>query len=103
MFKTLHVIAHFYLSPSVEEIITQFSKPWNYSEISPIFAGVTLLAFANGAPDVMTAIIAGSSDSNTTALIPFGSIFGAWLFCAGFVFYVVIKLMPNKILTIKPQ
>lgn len=51
----------------------------------------------------MTAIIAGSSDSDSTVLIPFGSIFGACLFCAGFVFYVVITVMPDKTLAIKPQ
>lgn len=72
-------------------------------EISPVFAGVTFLAFANGAPDVMTAVVAGSSNSGSTALIPFGSIFGACLFSAAFIFSTVIMLMPKQILTIKPR
>ena len=59
-------------------------------EISPTLAGVTFLAFANGAPDVLTAIIAGASDSDTTVLIPFGSIFGACLFSTAFILSAVI-------------
>lgn len=63
-------------------------------------AGVTFLAFANSAPDVLTAIVAGSSDSSSTALIPFGSIFGACLFSTAFIFSCVILLQPNQTLTI---
>ena len=37
-----------------------------YEEISPTLAGVTFLAFANGAPDVLTAVLAGSSSSPST-------------------------------------
>lgn len=53
-------------------------------------AGVTFLAFANGAPDVLTAIIAGNSDSDSTALIPFGSIFGALMFSTAIILSQVI-------------
>jgi sodium/potassium/calcium exchanger 6 len=89
------VIAQEYLSPCVDEFIVKFSNTYKYVEISPTLAGVTFLAFANGAPDVMTAIIAGSSDSDTTALIPFGSIFGACLFSAAFILSAVILAQPN--------
>ena len=40
-------------------------------------AGITFLALANGAPDIITAVVAGTSDSSTTILIPFGSLYGA--------------------------
>ena len=72
-------------------------------EISPTFAGVTFLAFANGAPDVLTAIVAGSSDSDQTVLIPFGSIFGACLFSAAFILSAVIFSLKDKTLSVKPK
>ena len=58
-------------------------------------AGVTFLAFANGAPDVLTAIIAGNSTSEETALIPFGSIFGAAIFSCAIILARVIANSPN--------
>ena len=57
-------------------------------------AGVTFLAFANGAPDVVTAIVASSSSSSSTALIPFGSLYGAALFDMAFVLSMVIQFSP---------
>ena len=66
-------------------------------------AGVTFLAFANGAPDVLTAIIAGSSDSDSTSLIPFGSIFGACLFSTAFILSSVIFCQPNQTLEVRKK
>ena len=47
-----------YLSPSLEHIVVTFG-------LSESFAGVTLLAFGNGAPDVFSAIAAVSGSSET--------------------------------------
>lgn len=58
-------------------------------------AGVSFLAFANGSPDVLTAVLAGRSSSGSTVLIPFGSIFGASLFSAAFILSAVIFLSPG--------
>jgi sodium/potassium/calcium exchanger 6 len=66
-----------------------------FQAISPTLAGITFLAFANGAPDVLTAIVAGSSSSQSTALIPFGSIFGGLLFSAAFILSSVIFQSPD--------
>lgn len=51
----------------------------------------------------MTAIIAGSSSSPTTQLIPFGSIFGACLFGTAFIFSTVILSQPNSILEVNKK
>jgi len=59
--------------------------------MSDALAGITFLAFANGAPDIITAIVAGSSSSDSTALIPFGSIYGAALFGMAFILAMVIE------------
>jgi sodium/potassium/calcium exchanger 6 len=66
-----------------------------------VIAGVSFLAFANGAPDIMTAIIAGSSSSPLTVLIPFGSIFGACLFGTAFILSTVILCQPNCVLEVR--
>ena len=48
------------------------------------------MALANGAPDIITAVVAGTSSSDTTVLIPFGSLYGAALFSMAFIFSTVI-------------
>ena len=59
--------------------------------MSEALAGITFLALANGAPDIITAIVAGTSSSATTAMIPFGSLFGAALFSMAFILSAVIR------------
>jgi len=70
-------------------------------DMSEALAGITFLAFANGAPDIITAIVAGSSSSQSTALIPFGSLYGAALFSMAFILSMVIQYSPNQILLLK--
>jgi sodium/potassium/calcium exchanger 6 len=69
--------------------------------MSKALAGTTLLALANGAPDVITAIVAGSSSSDSTALIPFGSLYGAALFDMAFLLGMIIYYSPNRLLRVK--
>lgn len=57
---TLASTADAYLSPSLEHITVS-------TGISESLAGVTLLAFGNGAPDVFTSIVAASSGDQTDA------------------------------------
>jgi sodium/potassium/calcium exchanger 6 len=86
----LNALTEHSLTPAVENVILRFSTNVSNLEISPTLAGVTFLAFANGAPDVLTAILAGASTSASTELIPFGSIFGAALFSLAFILSAVI-------------
>lgn len=71
-FHLLSSTAENYLSPALAKLaeILKFSET---------LAGVTLLALGNGAPDVITAIVAGGGDSDGIS-IAIGSIFGAGLF-----------------------
>jgi sodium/potassium/calcium exchanger 6 len=57
--RCLSTTADEYLSPSLEYMTIRFG-------ISESLAGVTILAFGNGAPDLFTAMSAGSSDAVTT-------------------------------------
>jgi sodium/potassium/calcium exchanger 6 len=51
--------------------------------ISEALAAVTLLAVANGAGDVITALVASGTASGISYNI--GSLYGAGLFCTSFV------------------
>jgi solute carrier family 24 (sodium/potassium/calcium exchanger), member 6 len=68
--------------------------------MSEALAGITFLALANGAPDIITAVVAGTSDSDSTVLIPFGSLYGAALFSMGFILSMVIYYSKGKKLTL---
>jgi sodium/potassium/calcium exchanger 6 len=52
-------------------------------------AAVTLLALANGAGDVITAIVASGSDGGISYNI--GALYGAGLFCMSIVIATTIK------------
>ncbi len=68
--------------------------------MSEALAGITFLALANGAPDIITAVVAGTSSSDTTILIPFGSIYGAALFSMAFILAMVITYSPGNKITL---
>lgn len=90
LFEAVSHLSNEYLAPCVDEIVASLGTPAITKGIGQTLAGVTFLAFANGAPDVLTAIIAGNSGSEATALIPFGSIFGALMFSSSIILSQVI-------------
>ena len=63
--------------------------------ISEALAGVTLLAMANGAGDVVTALV--SSESTEGVSYNIGSLFGAGLFVCSFVMVMTINASPHPI------
>lgn len=62
-----------YLAPALSVLAEKF-------RFSEALAGVTLVALANGAPDIITAFAAGGSSSDTGIYTALGAIFGANLF-----------------------
>lgn len=70
-----------------------------YLNLTESLAGVTLLAFANGAGDVLTAIVA--SDSKEGISYNVGALYGAGLFVLTLVVALTIKNSPNKIVVSK--
>jgi len=84
LFQLLGTTADEYFSPALEQLSTDFGLP-------PRFAGVTLLALGNGAPDVSSTIHAVASSSHGYRLA-LGSLTGAGMFVgtvvAGAVIYV---------------
>lgn len=70
-FHFLSKVADIHLAPSLAYIA-------KYLRLSETLAGVTLVAFANGSPDALTAFVASSDEEGV--LLAIGSIFGAGLF-----------------------
>jgi solute carrier family 24 (sodium/potassium/calcium exchanger), member 6 len=79
----LSSIADTYLTP----VLTKISQALNLSET---IAGCTLLAFANGAPDIIASATAG--DSSGGVFISIGALFGACSFGATVVLgYCIVR------------
>ncbi|CAG9322350.1 unnamed protein product [Blepharisma stoltei] len=77
---TLGTIADQYFSPSLSYIASKL-------KLSPTLAGITLLAFGNGAPDVFSSILAAQKLKIFLAL---GALFGGALFVNSVVLYFVV-------------
>lgn len=75
-FYVLGSIADGYLTPVLTKISTALG-------LSEIIAGVTLLAFANGAPDIIASFAAAAEDDGI--FIGVGGLFGACTFGATIV------------------
>ena len=92
-FLLLGSTADDFLTPSLEKLKDKFG-------FSETLAGVTLLAFANGAPDVLASFAASGTGSDGIFL-SMGAIFGAGLFVTTFVFGRCIQIC--KKLTVKHE
>lgn len=67
-----------------------------YYKMSEALAGVTLLAMANGAGDVVTALVSSGSPEGVSYNI--GSLFGAGLFVVTFVMTLTIRAAPGDLI-----
>ena len=86
-FYILGTTADGYLSPALETLAVKL-------KISESVAGVTFLAFGNGAPDVISALSASGGDGIYLAI---GALLGAGLFVTWVVAAVVILSAPKPI------
>ena len=93
-FFLLGQIASTYLTP----VLTKISLALNMSET---LSGVTLLAFANGAPDIISSFSAGGSEGGL--FISIGNLFGAGLFCSTLVIGRCIQVSKHTIRMEKDQ
>ncbi len=93
-FFLLGQIASTYLTP----VLTKISIALNMSET---LSGVTLLAFANGAPDIISSFSAGGSEGGL--YISIGNLFGAGLFCSTLVIGRCIQVSKHTIQMDKDQ
>ena len=87
-FLVLGSIAETYLTP----VLTRISDKLKLSET---VSGVTLLAFANGAPDILSVISAGGEEDGI--YIAIGNLFGACLFSTTLVIGRCISVCPKPV------
>lgn len=87
-FFLLGKIASIYLTP----VLTKISEALRMSET---LSGVTLLAFANGAPDIIASAAAGGQDGGL--YITIGNLYGAGLFCSTLVVARCIQVSKRRI------
>ena len=76
-----------YMVPNLEHLSSTL-------HLSPNVAGVTILAFGNGAPDFFTSLAAFKSSTNVN--IGMGSVLGAGIFITSLVFGSVAMVRPFK-------
>lgn len=97
MIAVLMTVASFYLlgklaSTYLTPVLTKVSEALKMSET---LSGVTLLAFANGAPDIIASF--ASSGSEGGLYITIGNLFGAGLFCSTLVVARCIQVSSRRI------
>jgi sodium/potassium/calcium exchanger 6 len=92
--------ADVYLSPVLEYLTLRFSIPES-------LAGVTLLAFGNGAPDVFSTIAAGGDNDddsdNNDAIKPVCVLFGGTLFITSIVLSLSIRAAQGRQIALTPR
>jgi sodium/potassium/calcium exchanger 6 len=72
------------------------SKVAGYLKLTEAMAGATLLAFSNGATDVITALVAGSRNEGDELAI--GALFGASTFAITIILASVIWAVPGNLI-----
>ena len=89
-----------YLSPALVYLTVRFSIPES-------LAGVTLLAFGNGAPDVFSTIAAGgdndSNPDNNNAIKPICVLFGGTVFISSVVLPISVRAAPGRVIAVTPR
>jgi sodium/potassium/calcium exchanger 6 len=88
LFLCIAAVADKYLANGMKDLSERFG-------LSPTIAAMTLLAFANGAPDILGAM--GSAGKAGGALISVGSLCGAFLFSTCLVSYNVIMCSTDNV------
>jgi len=89
-----------FISATVEEYIASgITFITEYFELSEAMAAVTLIALANGAGDVITAIVASGSDGGVSYNI--GALYGAGFFVCAMVICLTILSSPIPIVVDK--
>lgn len=93
-FRVISTISDEYLSISLGNV----SKRLGLSEA---LTGVTLLAYANGSPDIISGLVAGDQEGG--ALLSIGALYGASLFVCNIVFAAVLHSSPDRSRVMLPK
>jgi len=91
-FMAISAIAEKYLSVGMQDLSRRFN-------LSPTIAATTLIAFANGAPDVLAAFSSGGASG--AAFISIGALFGAFIFNSTLVIANILMSINTEIVLSK--
>jgi sodium/potassium/calcium exchanger 6 len=94
IFKFICALVDEYIAAAIEFIVKRF-------KMSDAIAGVTLIALANGAGDVVTAIVSSSGPEGVSYNI--GALYGAGLFVCTIVLTFTIKGSPEQPIKVNPM
>ena len=89
IFMMSKAVVEQFLEPSLSFLALDFFK------MSETVAGITFIAIANGANDVIVALIAGGGEGGVSYNI--GALYGSGLFVGAFVMCVAINICPHEI------
>ena len=87
LFLCISAIADKYLASGMTDLAKKF-------KLSPSIAAMTLIAFANGAPDILASL--GAANKVGGAFIAVGSLFGAFIFSCTLVVSNVVWNAPDQ-------
>lgn len=85
LFSLITAAAEKYLAPGLHNISARLN-------LTPPIAAMTIIAFANGTPDILTTL----TNSTRSPLLAIGSLFGAFIFASTLVVSKVIYNSPDK-------
>ena len=105
VFIIIAIILALFLTKFIIAVVDEYMAPaivnlCDYLKMSEVLAGVTLLAFANGASDVITVlVVSGSGDSGVSYGL--GCLYGSALFSISLVLAFAIQSSPKPIRVFK--
>ena len=92
----LAIICFYLLSDTANKYLSQaLTNISDKLKLSQNLAGVTILAFGNGANDVISSIIASESDEVDGLEVAIGSLLGVGMFVSCLVFSLVVYIAKN--------
>lgn len=92
----LAIICFYLLSDTANKYLSQaLTNISDKLKLSQNLAGVTILAFGNGANDVISSIIASESEGEDGLEVAIGSLLGGGMFVSCLVFSLVVYISKN--------
>jgi len=90
------IICFYLLSDTANKYLSQaLTNISDKLKLSQNLAGVTILAFGNGANDVISSIIASESEGEDGLEVAIGSLLGGGIFVSCLVFSLVVHISKN--------
>jgi sodium/potassium/calcium exchanger 6 len=95
---TLALLLFFFMSVLTDRFLQPaLRSAYGGMGISERMAGLTFMAFGNGGPDIVTAIVGSSESTSQGSLLPVGTLFGACLIATCLITSLSIDSSPTPL------